>query len=64
MINALNVLRYYFFDSMPEIQVEGDIGEIPVKKIWFTEKHCHIRRCFFSGINYPIIYFNAYMGVI
>lgn len=32
MINALNVLRYYFFDSMPEIQVEGNIGEIPSEK--------------------------------
>ena len=32
MINALNVLRYYFFDGMPEIQVEGDIGEIPDEK--------------------------------
>lgn len=32
MINALNVLRYYFFDGVPEIQVEGDIGEIPGEK--------------------------------
>lgn len=32
MINALNVLRYYFFDGEPEITVDGDIGEIPYEE--------------------------------
>lgn len=32
MINALNVLRYYFFDAEPTITVDGDIGEIPGEK--------------------------------
>lgn len=29
MLNALNVIRHYFFDDEPEIQIDGDIGEIP-----------------------------------
>ena len=30
MLNVLNVLQYYFFDSKPSsVEVEGDIGEIP-----------------------------------
>jgi hypothetical protein len=29
MLNALEVLKHWFFDSAPEIIIEGDIGEIP-----------------------------------
>ena len=32
MINALNVLQYYFFDDKVQAVVEGDIGEIPGEK--------------------------------
>ena len=32
MINALNVLEYYFFDEKVQVIVEGDIGEIPGEK--------------------------------
>lgn len=29
MLNALNVLRYYYFDEPPEIATEGDFEELP-----------------------------------
>lgn len=33
MLAALAVLESAFFDSLPEIQIEGDIGEIPTYDI-------------------------------
>lgn len=32
MMNVLNVIQYYFFDSTPEITIEGDIGELPFEE--------------------------------
>jgi len=32
LLAAYNVLQYTFFDTLDEIKVEGDIGEIPNEK--------------------------------
>ena len=32
LLTAYNVLQYVFFDTLEEISVEGDIGEIPNEK--------------------------------
>lgn len=32
MMNVLNVIQYHFFDSTPEVTIEGDIGELPFEE--------------------------------
>jgi hypothetical protein len=33
MLNVLNVIQYHFFDDKPSsVEVEGDIGEIPLEE--------------------------------
>lgn len=29
MLNVLNVVQYHFYDDVPSVEVEGDIGEMP-----------------------------------